>query len=101
MATYAELFELRGNSTLRNRVAVAMIIAAETIRGEDGGTVNHANRLLWAKDVFEGGLSQAQDMLAAVLAANESATVAQITGATDAGIQANVDAVVDIFATGA
>lgn len=100
MATYVELFELRSDSTLRNRVAVAMIVAAETIRNEDGGTANHANRLLWAKAVFEGSLSQAADMLAAVVAANKDATVAAITTATDAAIQANVDAAVDIFATG-
>lgn len=101
MATYTELFELRGNSTLRNRVAVAMIVAAETIRNEDGGTANHANRLLWAKEVFQGRLPQANDMLTAVVAANKDATVAQIASATDAALQANVDAAVDVFATGA
>ena len=100
MATYTELFDLRSNSDLRNRVAVALIIAAETVRGEDGGTTNHANRLIWAKQVFEGGLAQANQMLAAVLAANASSTVSQITSATDAAIQTNVDAVVDVFATG-
>ena len=100
MATYTELFELRSASTLRNRVAVAMIVAAETIRGEAPATDNHANRLVWAKGVFQGSLGQADDMLAAVVAANKDLSVAQIQGASDAAIQTNVDAAVDIFATG-
>ena len=99
MALYAELFELRGDSTLRNQVAVAMLIAAETIRGEDGATPNHANRLLWAKDVFEG-TQAAGNMLAAVLAANKDAAVPDIRSASDATIQTNVSEAVDLFATG-
>lgn len=100
MATYAELFDLRANSAVKNKVTVACIVAAEAIRTENGGTANHANRLIWAAAVFANPEHEASRMLWAVLAANKDSTVGQITGATDAQIQAAVDAAVDVFATG-
>ena len=102
MAKYTELHGLfTGESELRNRVQVAVIVAAETIRGEDGATDNHANRLLWAASAFENPGGMANRILMAVLAVNKSATLAQITGATDEALQNNVNAVIDLFATGA
>lgn len=100
MATYAELRNLLTDSSLTNKVTVAVGVAAETIRTEAAATTNHANRLLWAKRVFEDPVARAKEMLWAVVIANRAATVAQILTATDLVIQANVDAVVDIFATG-
>ena len=95
MATYAELFELQKNSELRNKVTVAVIVAAEAIRAEATPTVP---RLAWAKAAFENPQQEAVRMLMAILAANKSATVAQITGASDSAIQTKVDAAVAIFA---
>lgn len=100
MATYDELFGLRNNSALKNRVTSAVVISAETVMNEDGGTANHANRLVWAKGVFASPNTEANRMFWAVLAANSDATVAQITGATDIAIQTNVDDHVDLFADG-
>ena len=100
MATYEELYGLRNDSGLRNRVVVACIISAEGIMSEDGGTPNHANRLIWAAAVFASPTQEAERMYWAVLAANKDATIAQIQSATDAAIQTNVDAHVDLFAIG-
>lgn len=100
MATYVELYDVQNENEILHRIVVATAIAAETIRTEDGGTPNHANRLLWAALAFGNPSAVSRQLLWAVLAANKDATVANITGATDAAIQANVDAVVDIFATG-
>ena len=100
MATYAELFGLKNDSALRNRVTTACIVAAEVIMNEDGGTSNHANRLVWAAAVFAGPASEANRMFMAVLAANKDVAVAQIQSASDAAIQTNVDDHVDLFATG-
>jgi hypothetical protein len=100
MATYDELYSLRNNSALKNKVEIATVIAAETIMNEDGGTTNHANRLIWASAVFANPKAEANRMFMAVLAANADQTVVQITGATDAAIQTNVDDHVDLFATG-
>lgn len=100
MATYLEIFDLRSNSALRNRIAVACVVAAEAIRNESGATTNHANRMIWAKAVFANPESEAVRMLMALLAQNKDATVGQITGVTDANLQTGVNAAVDVFATG-
>ena len=100
MATYTELFDLRNDSTLKNKITVACIVAAETIRTESGATPNHANRMLWAKDVFANPGLESDRMLMAVLAQNKNATVAQITSASDATIQTAVNTAIDVFAIG-
>lgn len=100
MATYAEIYSLRSNDALRTRVGVACMVAAEAIRTEDGGTANHANRLKWAKRVFEQPEDESVRMLWAVLIQNISATVAQITSATDGTIQTAVNNAVNVFADG-
>ena len=100
MATYAELYDLRNDSALRNRVTTACIIAAETVMNEDGATPNHASRLLWAKGVFANPSGEASRMFMAILAANSGADVSAIQGATDAAIQTNVDDHIVLFADG-
>jgi hypothetical protein len=100
MATYAELRSLFGDGDLRNKIEVACIIAAEGIRGEDIATPNHTNRLIWAKKAFGSPGSIRDEMLMAILAQNKTLTLVQITGASDAAIQSNVDAAVDVFADG-
>ena len=100
MATYLELFDFFSNSTLRNRIAVASLIAAETIRTESGATVNHINRLIWAKGAFASPGQEAERLLKAILAANSGLTVAQINAVTDAQLQTAVNNAIDVFATG-
>jgi hypothetical protein len=96
MATYAELLSLRADEALFNKVRVACWIAADTIRAEAGATPNHTARVAWAKRVFENPDAMATVLMPAVLAQNKSQTVAVINGATDAQIQAAVDAAVDV-----
>jgi len=100
MATYAELLTASANDVLRQKVRVAVVIAAEKVRTESTGVANHANRLTWAKGVYAGPETEANRMIWAVLAQNAAATFAQITGASDATVQTAVDAAVDVFATG-
>ena len=100
MAAYTELYDLFNDSALRNKVTVACLVAAETIRNEDGATENHANRLLWAKQAWQSPKSVGEQMLMATLAGNKDLTVQQITGASDAAIQTKVDAAVNVFADG-
>lgn len=100
MATYLQLHDTQSNNELTRRVQTACVIAADTIRAEDGATVNHANRLIWAASVFDDPGAEAKRMLWAVLAANKDNTVEQITGATDVQIQTAVDNAIDLFATG-
>ena len=98
MATYAELLAASQNDALRQNVRVACIIAAEKVRTETNVT-NHALRLAWAKAVFANPEAEGNRMVWAVLAQKSTATLAQIVGASDALVQAAVDAAVDVFAS--
>ncbi len=100
MASYAELRSLISDSALQNKVQVACAIAADTIKDEDGGTINHTNRLLWAKRAFGSLEAVTKEMFPAVLAANKAAAVNDIANASDTAIQSNVDATVNLFADG-
>lgn len=100
MATYTELYSLRNDSPLRNRVVVACLVSAEVVMAEVDTTPNHVNRLAWAASVFANSVAEAGRMFMAVLAANKSITIAQIQAATDEQIQTNVDNHIDLFATG-
>lgn len=91
MATYIELIGLSADSTLKQRVTVACVIAANVIATEDPATVNHANRLEWGKRVYANPESMSSQMLWSVLAQNSSLTVAQINSASDAAIQTAVN----------
>ena len=95
MASYAEIRNLINNSDLRNRTAVAVIIAANGILNETApGSVD---RRAWANAAFLNPEAESKRALMAVLAANSSASGAQITGASDAALQTNVDAAIDLF----
>lgn len=101
MATYAELLTLASTAsgdTLRNRIRVAVVVAADIVRAEAPATANHANRLVWAKKVLENPDAEAIKMLWAVLAQNRAATVTQITSADDATVQTAVNNAIDLLA---
>lgn len=100
MATYDELLLAAEDAGLNKKIRVACVIAAEAIRMEAAGITNHANRLLWAKAVFQNPPAEAGRMVWAVLAKNQGATLAAITGASDATVQTAVSAAVDVFAIG-
>jgi len=91
MATYTELYDLRNDSEFRNKVAVAVVIAAEE---KLSGTPTTAEAQ-WAVNAISNPGEVAKQVINLVLAANNSATPTQILEATDAAIQTNVDAVVD------
>lgn len=100
MATYTELYDLQNNDVLRNKIAVAIVVAADVIRAEAPATTNHANRLIWAKAALQNPQAEAVRMTWGVLAQNKALSVAQITGASDANILTAVQAAIDLFATG-
>lgn len=55
MATYTEIFNLRDNPHLLNRVATAYAKAATDILNEVGTTPNHTTRATWARKVLLSG----------------------------------------------
>lgn len=100
MATYSELFDLRSDANLRNRITTAVAIQADVIRLENVNTANHANRLIWAKEAFVNPEAVANKMMWGILAANKNITPDQTKGVTDASLQTAVANLVDVFATG-
>lgn len=91
MATLEESKTLAADATLRNKVESAIVRAAYA---KLTAVPLVTNDVKWADSVIDNPEIAAQKALALVIAANEGATMAQITGATDAAIQANVDGVV-------
>lgn len=100
MATLAELATLLNDPALTSKTKAACLVAAQAIQAEDVNTANHANRLKWAKQTFIDPDGAGQRLLRAVLAANASATLAQINAAADSSIQSAVNAAVNTFADG-
>lgn len=94
MATLLELHDLFNDSDLLKKVSAALLIAVKTVLD---GTPDAADRVYAAK-VFSDPHSEAHRVLKFVLAENNGATVAAITGASDAAIQANVDSAVPVLA---
>ena len=97
MATYAELLTASANAALRDKVKVACIVASHAVRNENPDTPDHGARLDWAKRTFANPDGEATRMLWALLAEFKDSAPAQITGATDAQVQAAVDAAVALF----
>ena len=100
MATLAELWTLMENPALKEKVAAACVIEAGVIQNELVSVDNHANRVKWAKKVFENPTQAGDDLLKAVISENNDATIANLTNATDAQIKTAVSNAVDIFADG-
>ncbi len=100
MATLTELSSLINDGPLTDKTKSACLVASQAIILESTGTANHVNRLKWAKKVFQDPVSQGTLMLRAVLAANSTATLAQINSAADATIQTAVNNAVDVVADG-
>lgn len=97
MATYLELFALRSNSDLIDKITVAVVKKAQSLL--DGGAPTAAE-VAWANDAIQSPVEKAKTLTNYVLAANSGLTTGQITSATDAAIQTNVDSAVDALIAG-
>lgn len=107
-ATYDELKIALGNQPLKDKVHVSVLISVDkVVRGDDVGAgfdpANHDNRVAWARRVMsnpEGGPATATLFFPLLIASNSESPISAIMGATDASIQSQVDAMVDLFAYG-
>lgn len=108
MATYPELFEIMSNSIagaqdLRDKIAVAAMIAADIILQGDDDTDPpwsqsagaHDQRVKWATKAVATPIQEAENLLRLVVAANSGSAQNIILAASDAAIQNNVNAVID------
>jgi len=100
MATFAELVTASANSGLVEKIKIATLVSADNIRVESTGAPNHQARVRWASKVFGNPEAESTRMIWPVLIQNRSATLAQITGASDAAVQTAVDAALGIVIQG-
>lgn len=92
MATYTELYAIDADDEFKNRVAVAVYVAAQAILVE---ATPDAARTAWALNAIQDPGQTAKRIARLIVAANKTATVSQILSATDEAIQTNVDEVID------
>jgi hypothetical protein len=99
MASYVELDGLRRDAGLTSQVIIALVVAGEAIKDKwvvDPATLA-AGELKWARYVTNKPEAEVHKALNLMLADYKSATVGQITSATDATVQAKVDALVPVL----
>jgi hypothetical protein len=95
MATLAEQRQAAETPSLNVQVRQACIVSAQKIIDEASTVANHANRILWAKRVIGAPDSVVPEMMAYVIAKNNTLTLVQIQTASDASVQTAVDGAVD------
>jgi len=94
--TLQELFELKDDSSLRNRVAAACWVECKTIFTEADTVESHAERIKWAVSVLRDSETgtRINEMFKAVLV-----VLTDPSTATDANIQTAVGQIINKFAT--
>lgn len=90
MAELLEIQALFNDNDLSLKVVAATVISANNLLS---GTPTAADRA-FAAAVFSNPVGVGKQVLMSVLATNHALTVAQITGASKAAIQGNVDTVI-------
>lgn len=112
MATFAELYQIIGLEvedapTLRRKVAVAVLVAANAIaRGDDDEAPfsqedgAHELRVRWAASALACQDDIISRVFRSAVCANTAASKAQILAASDAAIQSSVNAIIDTLAAG-
>lgn len=92
MATYSELHNLLvQESEVRNKVKVALIVAAKVVYDENPETLNHTERLIWAGGVLSNTEVEVGKAFPILLASFKDQTEAQIKDASDSDVQTAVD----------
>ncbi len=107
MATRIQQIEILSNSAFQNQVAGSLLAAALNVLNEAAGTPNHANRVLWAKQILQQPQGQAGFMLTSLLGnptiQSEAGNAAGLSGTpfSDSDIDYVVASLFDQFATAA
>lgn len=97
MSTYAEIFNLNADTSLRNRIAVAVGIKATEILDLQAPT---SNQLEWANGALKDPPRIADALLRYVVATNKELTPEQIAATSDSVIQTTIDAAIDVLIAG-
>jgi hypothetical protein len=97
-ATYTELLSAFEHIGLRQKIRVAITVAADKIRADASPPTNQAKRLKWAAAALVNPDSLVDQMIRAAVVQNRAASYTAITGADDASVQTAVDNAVNLFA---
>lgn len=92
MATYEELRSLFSDDSLKNRMDVAVTVAAQTLL--DSGSTTSQQRA-WAAFVINDPRLEGEKAFRYILAKNKDLSLTQIQNASDNSLQNQVDSVVD------
>lgn len=101
MATLAETWTVLTDPALKEKATSAALAAAQAVLFESDQTANHANRVKWAKSVFENPVGTGNAVVNAVVArwAGEK-TLAELNALSDQDIKDAVSAALNTFADG-
>ena len=88
MAAYEDLAPIMSDIELKLKIEIAVTIAAKDINDLASSTDSQKS---WAAQALADPLAEVNRFLAAIIAENNTASVAAITGAADSLIQTNVD----------
>lgn len=91
MATYAELFDLRQNSVILNKITSAVAVKAKSVI-DGAGT---AGQKAWAREAIKTPRETARDLIWFVLVANKGSSKTQIIAAGDTAVQNNTDTAIE------
>ena len=98
MALYKDLVGLDQYDILLRQIIVSIAIEAKLITDAIGtGSPPTANQIAWAKNALNNPQTEQARVFWYVIAANNTATIAQIQTATDSAVQTNVHAAVALF----
>jgi hypothetical protein len=95
MATYLELYALRSDANLTQKLSTAILVACNTVRLESNQTPFHKNRVAWAQQAIHNPEMFANKALGLLLAQNKDLTVAQINAVSDSNLQTAVNDLVN------
>lgn len=98
MASNAQLYSLRNDQTLLERVAVSVSKAVATVAAESTGTANHAARLTWARQAMANPLKEAEQVIWILLAQNAGLSEAQIRAVADSALDSAVATLINPLA---
>lgn len=97
MATYQEIYDLRTDSGLKNRITVAVAVkAAELLET----AVTTPQQVQWAVEALRNPGSKADELFLFMLASGKGRSVVEITSMPDQQVQNKVDKAVDKIIAG-
>jgi len=96
MATYTELFELRQDAGLLNKITTAIAIKSKNVI-DGAGTAGQKD---WAREAINNPSGVSEKVIWFMLVANKDNSIAQIQGANDSAVQANTDVAIDDLISG-